>query len=129
MGLPEFLLRKLYRKGSLRETGEGMFAFMLQNVLGPATVTAPPHIVVNGIEYPPDRIESRAVEVAKISKGRPFLFKKGDRVTLRFPGHLLRGGNRIHMSIQTKEFGELNIHVEDKEAEACDIPGTVMEEE
>lgn len=129
MGLPEFLLRKLYEKGTLRETGKGRFAFNLHNVLGPATVTAPPQITVNGIHYGPDQVETHSVEFAKISKGRPFLFKKGDRATLRFAGHLLRGGNRIHLVIQTKEFGELQIHVEDKEADAADMPGGVHEAE
>jgi len=129
MAIPDFLLRKLYKRGSLRETGDGRFAFTLANPLGSATLLAPPHIVVNGIAYPPERIESRKLDVTTISKEHPYTFRKGERVTLRFPGHLLRGGNRIHILAETKEFGEVEIYVEDREAEFCDVPGTSAEEE
>jgi hypothetical protein len=128
VGIPDFLLRKLYKRGSLRETGDGRFAFTLFNPLGPATLLAPPHIVVNGIAYAPERIQAKRVDVARISRDSPFTFRKGDKVTLRFPGHLMRGGNRIHISAETKEFGEVEIYVEDKEAEFCDVPGVTEEE-
>lgn len=117
----------MYKRGSLRETGDGRFAFTLLNPLGEATLVAPPTIVVNGIAYPPERIQAKAIDVATISQSAPFTFRKGDRVTLRFPGRLLRGGNRIHISAETREFGEVEIYVEDKEAESCDLPGTEEE--
>lgn len=129
VAIPDFLLRKMYKRGSLRETGDGRFAFTLLNPLGEATLLAPPHIVVNGIAYPPDRIQVKALNVATISRETPFRFRKGDKVTLRFPGHLMRGGNRIHISAETREFGEIEIYVEDKEAEFCDMPGASKEEE
>ncbi len=128
VALPEFLLRKLYRKGSLRETGDGRFAFGLQNPLGDATLVSPPRIVVNGIHYPPENVTSRIVDLARISAADPFPFRKGDRVTLRFTGHLLRGGNRIHITAQTKEWGELVIYTEDRLADACDLPDGDAEE-
>lgn len=129
MGIPDFLLRRLYRKGSLRSTADGRFAFTLRNVLGTATVVAPPRVVVNGILYPPERIESRTVRPAGITERTPFVFRKGDRVTVRVPGHLLRGGNRIQVTVMTREFGELAIEAEDAEADACDVPGSPAEEE
>lgn len=115
MALPEFLLRKLYRKGSLRDLGGGRFAFTLQNPLGDATVVAPPDIVVNGVRIPPDRVESR-VPLGAISALNPFAFRRGDHFVLRFPGRLLRGGNRIHVTATTKEWGELSIYAEDRPA-------------
>ena len=129
MGIPDFLLRKLYRKGSLRTTGDGRFAFTLKNVLGTATVVAPPRVVVNGILYPPDALESKQVRPASITERTPFLFRKGDRVTVRMAGHLLRGGNRIQVVVKTREFGELNIETDDAEADFCDVPGAASEEE
>lgn len=124
MDLPEFLLRKLYKKGSLRETSAAMFRFTLRNTLGPATVVAPPHVTVNGIAYAPGRVKSSRVDLDAISTRNPFTFAKGDQVTLRMPGSLLRGGNQIEVVVQTKEFGELRIEAEDKCAEFCDLPGT-----
>ncbi|MFO1533877.1 MAG: hypothetical protein ABR562_09355 [Thermoplasmatota archaeon] len=129
MAIPDFLLRKMYKRGSLRETGDGRFAFTLLNPLGEATLLAPPHFVINGIAYPPERIQARKLNVATISREAPFVFRKGDKVTLRFPGRLMRGGNRIHISAETREFGEVEIYVEDKEAEFCDMPGSGREEE
>jgi len=128
VAIPDFLLRKLYRKGSLRSTADGRFAFTLRNVLGTATVVAPPKVVVNGIAYPPEKLESKAVHPAGISERTPFVFRKGDRITVRMPGHLLRGGNRIQVLVQTREFGELDLEVEDAEADFCDVPGSDAEE-
>ena len=127
MGIPDFLLRKLYRKGSLRTVGEGRFAFTLRNVLGTATLVAPPRVVVNGIAYAPDRLESRQVRPADITERTPFVFRKGDRVTVRMAGHLLRGGNRIQVQVKTREFGDLNIEVDDAEADFCEVPGSEEE--
>ena len=120
--VPDFLLRKLYRKGSLRETADGRFGFVLQNPLGTGTVVGPPQVVVNGIAYRPGQVRA-PVDLAAITPQQPFLFRKGDRIDLSFPGRLLRGGNRIHMIVPTLEFGDVEFYVEDKEAEYCDMPG------
>ena len=129
MGIPDFLLRRLYRKGSLRTTADGRFAFTLHNILGTATVVAPPRVVVNGILYPPDKLQSKKVRPADITERTPFVFRKGDRITVRMAGHLLRGGNRIQVTVKTREFGDLNIEVDDAEADFCEIPGASGEEE
>jgi hypothetical protein len=129
VGIPDFLLRKLYRKGSLRSTADGRFAFTLKNVLGTATVVAPPRVVVNGILYPPEKLESRTVRPADITERTPLVFRKGDRITVRMAGHLLRGGNRIQVTVKTREFGDLNIESDDNEADFCDVPGGTSEEE
>jgi hypothetical protein len=129
VGIPDFLLRKLYRKGSLRSTADGKFAFSLHNVLGTATVVSPPRVVVNGIAYAADKIESRKVHPASITERTPFLFRKGDRLTVRLPGRLLRGGNHIQVTVKTREFGDLVIEADDSEADYCDVPGSASEEE
>jgi hypothetical protein len=123
VGLPEFLLRKLYAKGSLAETAPGWFRFMLRNPLGTATLIMPPQVAVNGIAYPPEKVKAKGVDLAAIGPKRPFTFHKGDEVLLKLPGSLLRAANHIDIVAQTKEFGELHISVEDKCAEFCDLPG------
>jgi hypothetical protein len=129
VGIPDFLLRKLYRKGSLRTTADGRFGFTLNNILGTATVVAPPRVVVNGIYHPPEKLQSSKVRPADITERTPFVFRKGDRLTVRMAGHLLRGGNRIQVLVKTREFGDLNIEVDDAEADFCDVPGASGEEE
>lgn len=120
--VPDFLLRKLYRKGSLRETADGHFGFVIQNPLGTGTVVGPPQVVVNGIAYQPEQLKG-PVDFTQVTPEAPFLFRKGDRVDLTLPGRLLRGGNRIHITVPTLEFGEVELYVEDKEAEYCEVPG------
>jgi hypothetical protein len=122
--IPAFILRKLYRSGSLRETGDGRFAFALKNVLGSATITQPPVVVVNGIGYRPENVDAGPLKLETISEAKPWEFHKGQEVTLHVAGRLLRGANRIHILVRTKEFGDLEVYVEDKEAEYCEIPGT-----
>lgn len=122
MELPEFLLRKLYVRGSLHETAPGQFGFSLHNHFGPATVVAPPHITVNGIVHPAQRVLLEGVQLARLSPSHPFIFAKGKEVLLRMPGSLLRGGNHIQVVVQTKEFGQLRIEAEDRCAEFCDVP-------
>ncbi|MEA3190988.1 MAG: hypothetical protein QOD77_1570 [Thermoplasmata archaeon] len=121
--IPDFVLRKLYRRGSLRETGEGRFAFTLQNTLRNATLVAPPKVVVNGILHPPASISAGRVRLQEISQDKPFVFAKGAHVTLHLKGHLMRGGNRIHITVVTIEYGRLEVYCEDKEAAFCDVPG------
>lgn len=128
MDVPEFLLRKLYRKGSLRETSPGMFRFQLKNTLVSATVVNPPHVIVNGIGYDPPQLTATRIDLAAIGPDQPFEFHKGDKVTLKMPGSLLRGGNQIEVLVHTKEFGDLRIEAEDKCAEFCDLPGTVADD-
>ena len=121
MRAPDFILRKLYRKGSLRETGDGRVAFTLQNPLGKGTLGAPPRILLNGMLVPVGDVRCR-IDFARISVENPYVFTKGERLEIDIPGRLLRGGNRLQIVGQSKEFGELEIFVEDREATTCDIP-------
>ncbi len=127
MGLPAFLMRKLYQRGSLRQTADGCFAFRIHNPLGPATLLRPPRFVINGIHYDPADVDAD-VDLAAIDEDHPLAFPKGIGYDLRFPGHLLRGANRIHMTVLTKEFGQLELFVEDKEADFCEVPHVGEEE-
>jgi hypothetical protein len=127
MLVPDFVLRKIYQRGSLRETGDGRFAFTLQNPLGEATLTGPPRIVVNGIAYRPEQVRAQGIELAQISPERPLVFRKGMSVPVELPGRLLRGGNRIHITALTREYGEVEVYVEDSGASFCELPGAPPE--
>lgn len=122
-----FMTRKLYQRGSLRETADGRFTFGLQNPLATATIIAPPVFTINGIRYPPQDVVATQ-SLAEVSKDEPFRFSKGDTFDVNFAGRLLRGANRIHLTVQTKEFGEIEMFVEDKEADYCELPHSGEEE-
>lgn len=116
-------MRKLYQRGSLRQTADGCFAFRIHNPLGSATLLRPPRFVINGVHYDPADVETDPdVDLAAISEDHPLAFPKGRSYDLRFPGHLLRGANRIHMTVLTKEFGQLELFIEEREADFCEVP-------
>lgn len=119
--LPGFLVRKLYKRGSLRETAEGYFAFSIHNPLGKATLIQPPHFTINGIRYAPAKVDAGELDLAGISPDQPLDFTKGMVVELRFKGRLLRGANRLHMTVESKEFGPIELFVEEQEAAYCDL--------
>lgn len=127
MGVPAFLIRKLYKQGSLRETADGRFAFALRNPLGSATLVAPPRFTINGVRYDPDDIKADDINLRSISEDRPYVFAKGEEIEIVLPGRLLRGANRIHMVAQTREYGEIDLFVEDREADYCDLPASEEE--
>lgn len=110
--IPQFLLRKLYKKGSLASDGT-RFWFTLQNQIKTATLTSAPQIVVNGIHHRPEDIEA-GIDLTKL----PLSFARGDEWNLTFQGTLLKGGNRIHFEANTEEFGEIEFLVEDIAAES-----------
>lgn len=129
MALPAFVLRKLYRRGSLRQVGAGHFAFVLQNPLGTATLLEPPLIVVNGIRYDADDIEptplehSPDVDLDRVAPDHPFRFERGMAYDLRMPGRLMRAGNRIHLEVLTREWGTIDVLFEDAEQDVCEMHG------
>lgn len=124
VAVPTFLLRKLYRRGSLREVGDGRFAFTLQNPLASATVTGPPKATVNGIVHKAKDIKVNGLDLESLTPEAPWRFEKGQHVDLVFAGHVLRGANRILVEVPTAEFGALEIFVEDRLAAYCDVPAT-----
>jgi hypothetical protein len=110
---PLWLLRKLYRRGSLVQTGARQFQLTLQNPLGDANLVAPPRIVINGLEFAPGAVHA-PVDLTAFSAASPYLFARGTSMDVAFEGSLLRGANRIHITVESKEFGELEIFVEDR---------------
>lgn len=116
--VPAFLLRKLYVKGSLKNTAAG-FELTIQNTLASGTIIGLAPLQVDGIQYPlvkttailPDGTQASAVDVSAESGVR---FSVGDRVTIRVEGKPLPAGqHKLAISPKTKEVGILDIFAED----------------
>ncbi len=122
MAIPGFLARRLYKKQSLRETAAGRFALEIHNPLSNARLIGPPRFTINGVHYTPSDLLVEGIDVAAITPENPFPFPKGTVVKIGFHGHLLRGANRIHMIVPTKEFGEIDMFVEEPDAGYCEVP-------
>ncbi|NWF96061.1 MAG: hydroxymethylglutaryl-CoA reductase [Candidatus Thorarchaeota archaeon] len=118
MQIPAFLLRKLFVKGSLQNTGDG-FAFKIKNSLSPGTAVGVDPIKVDGIEYPIDTLTISSadgeVKAKEISAGNAFPIKVGVEITLSVSGApLAKGTHKIDISLVTKEAGRLAFDVQDE---------------
>jgi len=116
--VPVFLLKKLYVKGSLKNTATG-FELAIQNTIAPATLVSLGPLRVDGVEYPlaqttvllPNSIK---LSMADVSTQAPLRFNVGDKVTIQVAGQPLPAGpHKITISPKTKEAGVLAIPAED----------------
>ncbi|MGQ9492747.1 MAG: hydroxymethylglutaryl-CoA reductase [Anaerolineae bacterium] len=116
--IPAFLLKKLYVKGSLKNTSNG-FELTIQNTLAPGTIVGLGPLQVDGVEYPLEQTrvilpDGRSVSVAEISAQEPMRFAVGDKVTIQVEGApLAAGAHKVMISPKTKEAGVLEIPAED----------------
>ena len=117
--IPNFLLRRLYVRGSLRNTPEGC-AFALKNGIDTGTVTAIPRVEIDGVSYPAGVL---AVHVpgegtfpgTAITPQAPLSLGVGMTVTVRLTGMVLQPGEHtLKVQIQAQELGKVEIKVKDR---------------
>ncbi len=116
--VPPALLKKLYLKGSLANTGEG-FSFKLKNTLAPGTITSFRGIEVDGKPCPLEDVylitPGLERQAAEVGARKPFLLQINQEVTMLVKGVTLEPGpHRITVKVTTKEVGDLDIPVEDE---------------
>ncbi|MBC7541464.1 MAG: hypothetical protein H7338_01900 [Candidatus Sericytochromatia bacterium] len=89
MAVPSFMLKKLYKKGSLRQSPEGL-EFTLENSLSTANLTHLDKVTVDGTVYGADQVEvlvDGAVKPATdFSNETPLVFARGAAFTVRIKG-------------------------------------------
>ncbi len=113
--IPAFLLKKLYVKGSLRNTPEGC-EFCLKNVVDSGTVIRFHTLEIDGMAYPPDRLRvwlpgGRSLRGDEIAAA-PISLPAGVSVTIHLPGVTLQPGkHEIRLHFQTAELGDLDFKV------------------
>lgn len=112
--IPEFLLRRIYRKGSLRMTDEGI-EFDLKNMLGPGVISGISFIEINGKKYDAEAIKLMTSEVStlasKISKDNPVVFRLHQEGTVLLEGarELKEGINKIILELVSREAGKVQV--------------------
>lgn len=116
--LPTFLLKKLYVKGSLKNTTTG-FELAIQNTLAPGNIAGLIPLKVDNVEYPLAQTkiilpDGREVSAADVSAATPMRFAMGEKVTIRVEGQpLSAGAHTLTISPKTKEVGILEISAQD----------------
>ena len=116
--IPAFLLKKLYVKGSFKNTANG-FQLALRNTLAPGTLVGVGAIQLDGRDISRDKIliaidDGTPVRASDVSLDAPRAFPLNVTVTFRVEDQpLAPGAHRVHISVNTKEAGELKIDAED----------------
>lgn len=116
--IPGFLLKKIYKKGSLRETQDGV-AFDLKNIIGPGLVTGINFIQINDEIYNSSVIKiinaGAAVLAEQISCDNPMLFKMNDEITCVIQNCLtLKDGlNQIIVELISQDVGKVCVALSD----------------
>lgn len=115
--IPQFILRKLYKKGSLKNTDNGI-EFILENSLASATITKINRISTGSKDIPLPQIEIKGgsgfVKADSINENASIQFEKGREIEVRLStDRLTEGEHLIKVSVASKEFGELNFDIKD----------------
>jgi alpha-galactosidase len=136
VAIPSFLLKRLYVKGSLRNTDHGC-SFALKNIVDGGTVTHLEELEVDGTPYPPERLrvhtpEGSVLSGDEITPGAPLILPQGVCISLRLAGVALSPGKHLlRLRFQTQEMGELAFDVTDElqagQASRETLPGEVAE--
>ena len=124
MQVPEFLLRRLYVKGSLRNTHNG-FAFDLRNSLGAgyAERVLPLSVDGDGIALEAARfvVDGMVTPFAEISSDAPFTLAMDGLVSVEVEGRALPDGkHRIGVGFIVTGMGEMRFEVTDVVGEPVD---------
>ena len=122
MKVPAFLLRRLYVKGSLRNTANG-FAFDLKNSLGSGYAEQVLPLRIDEAEIPAERarfvIDGAATPFAGVSAERPMTLAMNRAVTIEVDGEPLPPGkHRIDIGFIVTGMGEMRFDVSDAIEEA-----------
>jgi alpha-galactosidase len=116
--IPNFVLRKLYGKGSLRNVPEGC-EFLVRNIVGSGTVTRFYELEIDGTSYGAERLTvstpaGGSLPAKAISASVPLAAAAGVSMTLRLSGVTLSPGkHRLRLRFETQELGDLEFTVED----------------
>lgn len=116
--IPDFLMKRVYKKGSLRETAEGI-AFDLKNILGPGAIDGISFIQINENTYTADMIKvlSQGMETLaeNITSSEPMNFRLNQEGTLLLEQAqgLKDGINQIIVELISSEAGKVKISLTD----------------
>ncbi len=120
MQVPAFLLRRIYVKGSLRNTGDG-FEFHIHNRLGSGYAEALLPLKVDGQEVPLAEssfsVDGESVPFAVVNAERPFTLGMGLDAAMQVHGRTLEPGKHtITIGFVVVGLGQMEFDVSDEVA-------------
>ena len=116
--VPEFLIKRIYQKGSLKKTDDGA-SVVLKNVLGPGFISGFNYVKINDVIYEPQDVKfitnGQELLGTEVSEANPIAFRLGQSGTLVMSGKpsVLNGTNKIVIEAMNPEAGKVVLSVED----------------
>lgn len=116
--IPEFLIKRVYQKGSLKQTEEGV-CFDLKNVLGPGFISGFILVKINDAIFHSDKVKfiTGGIEIPadKVNEENPVGFRLGQEGTLILQGAkcLKDGINQIIIELMNPEAGKVKLSLSD----------------
>ena len=116
--VPEFLIKRIYQKGSLKKLDNGA-SVVLKNVLGPGFISGFNYVEINGIVYEPKDVKfvtnGQELLGTEVSEANPIAFRLGQSGELIMSGKpsIVEGVNKIVIEAMNPEAGKVQLKVED----------------
>ncbi len=116
--VPEFLIRRIYQKGSLKRLENGA-SVVLKNVLGPGLISGFNFVKINDTVFEAKDVKfiTNGKEVAgtDVSEENPVIFRLGQTGTLVMNGQdcIIDGTNKIIIEAMNPEAGKVQLSAED----------------
>ena len=117
--VPEFLIKKIYQKGSLKKLENGA-SVVLKNVLGPGFISGFTCVKINDVVFEPKdvRFITNGQELlgTDVTEDNPVVFRLGQSGTLVMTGQdcVVEGINKIIIEAMNPEAGAVVLNVEDR---------------
>jgi hypothetical protein len=116
--VPEFLIKRIYQKGSLKKSDDGA-SVTLKNVLGPGFISGFNYVKINDVVYEPKDVKfvtnGQELLGTDVSEANPVAFRLGQSGTLIMAGKpcVINGTNKIVIEAMNPEAGKVVLSVED----------------
>lgn len=115
--VPGFLLKRIYVKGSLRNTPEG-FEFKLKNTLGSGYANGLLPLVLDGEALPAERaffsVSEKRLAFPAVSKENPATLAMNREATISIEGKTLTpGAHQFRLGFNVTGLGELSVDLVD----------------
>lgn len=116
--IPEFLMKRVYKKGSLTQSESGI-SFDLKNVLGPGFISGFGFVMINDMIFHPEKVTFRTqgeeIPATSVTEECPLGFRLGQEGTLILEGAkcLKDGINQIIIELMNPEAGKVKLSLTD----------------
>lgn len=116
--VPEFLIKRIYQKGSLKKLDNGA-SVVLKNVLGPGFISGFNFVKINDVTFEPKDVKfitnGQELLGTEVSEANPVAFRLGQSGTLIMEGQncVMEGTNKIVIEALNPEAGKVVLSIED----------------